>query len=157
MDKLTPRNLALLAGAASVGLLLAAFGFQLLGYRPCELCILQRWPHAAAAAIAMLVWILGWRRWLALLGLVAAMTATGLALYHTGVEYGWWQGPSACSGGFAQMGQLAATDLIARIEAAPVIRCDEVVWRFLGLSMAGWNGLISLGLSGLWAGSVRGR
>lgn len=157
MDRLTPRNLALLAGAASVALLLAAFSFQLARYRPCDLCILQRWPHAAAGAVALVIWWFGWRRWLALLGMLAAAVATGLAFYHTGIEYGWWQGVTACSSGLADIGQMSAADLLSRIESAPVVRCDQVQWQFLTLSMAGWNALISLGLTGLWAVSARGR
>ena len=87
------RQLSLLAGAGSAALLIAALGFQAAGYAPCELCILQRWPHVAAVVLAALVWLTGRVRVLAILGMVAAGVAMGLALYHTGVELKLWQGP----------------------------------------------------------------
>ena len=65
MNGISPRTSGLAAGAGSALLLLAALGFQAAGYAPCELCILQRWPHLAAAIVAGLIWLLGWRRWLA--------------------------------------------------------------------------------------------
>lgn len=144
------RLTAALAGAVSALLLIAALGFQAAGYAPCELCILQRWPHLAAALIGGLIWLLGWRRWLGVLGLAAAAVATGLALYHTGVELGWWAGPAHCSGGVGDLAQLSPADLMARLKQAPVVRCDEQAWMFLGLSMAAWNALISAGLTLVW-------
>ncbi|MFD2814422.1 disulfide bond formation protein B [Paracoccus aerius] len=92
------RQLSLLAGAGSAALLIAALGFQAVGYAPCELCILQRWPHVAAIAVALLVWWTGRVRALAVLGMIAAGIAMGLAIYHTGVEWKLWAGPSHCSG-----------------------------------------------------------
>ncbi|MFV0384650.1 disulfide bond formation protein B [Paracoccus sp. (in: a-proteobacteria)] len=149
------KQLSLLAGAGSAGLLLAALGFQAIGYAPCELCIQQRWPHLAAALIAALIWLTGWVRLLTVLGMVAAGVATGLAIYHSGVEIGWWPGPSTCSGGIGNIANLSTQDLMARIQNAPVIRCDEVSWRFLGLSMANWNVFCSAGLAAIWTMAAR--
>lgn len=149
------RHIATLAGLGSAALLAAALFFQSLGYAPCELCILQRWPHVAAAALGLLIWFTGFRRALAVLGMAAAGVAAGLALYHLGVEYGWWPGPSHCSGGVSNLTGLSTQDLMAQLQAAPVVRCDEVAWRFLGLSMAGWNMICSAGLVLLWAASLR--
>lgn len=157
MNGFAGRSLALLAGAGSAALLLAALGFQYLGYAPCELCILQRWPHLAAAIIAALVWRLGWRRWLAALGLIAALVATGLAIYHAGVELKLWLGPQHCSGGVGSLAQMSTQDLMAALEQAPVVRCDEIAWSLLGISMAGWNAICSAVLSALWLASLRGR
>ncbi|WP_347265960.1 disulfide bond formation protein B [Paracoccus sp. (in: a-proteobacteria)] len=151
------RSLALWAGAGSAALLLAALTFQAFGYAPCELCILQRWPHLAAAIVAALVWWLGWRRWLAALGLLAALCATGFAIYHAGVELKLWQGPQHCSGGVGSLAQMSTQDLMAALEKAPVVRCDEVSWSLLGISMAGWNAICSAMLSALWLASLRGR
>lgn len=147
--------LALLAGAGSVALLAIALGFQAVGYAPCELCILQRWPHVAAGVLAGLVWLTGRVRLLSILGFAAAATATGFAVYHAGVELSWWDGPQHCSGGVGDLARLSAQDLMTRLQAAPVVRCDEIAWSFLGLSMAGWNALLSAGLAGIWAWAAR--
>lgn len=144
------RTLSLLAGAGSAGLLIAALGFQAAGYAPCELCILQRWPHVAAVVIALLIWLTGRVRPLALLGMVAAGIAMGLAIYHTGVELSLWQGPTHCSGTVGNLATMSPQELMTRLQNAPVVRCDEVAWRFLGLSMAAWNAVFSAGLAVVW-------
>ena len=156
-DGFSPRLIALTAAAGSAALLIAALGFQALGYAPCELCILQRWPHLAAVVTGLLIWRLGFSRWLALLGVIAALTATGLAIYHAGVEMKLWLGPQHCSGGVSGLSQMSTQDLMAALEAAPVVRCDEIAWSLFGISMAGWNAVISAGLSGLWLAALRGR
>lgn len=150
-----PRRLLALVGLGSTGLLLAAFGFQHLGgLAPCELCIWQRWPHVAVAVAGLACWFsprfakpLGIA--VALVGLVSA----ALALYHVGVEQHWWSGPTACAG--MRMDALSVEQLIARIETAPLVRCDEVAWSLAGLSMAGWNGLFSLGIAAFGALAAR--
>lgn len=146
----TGRDWALLAGAGSAGLLIAALGFQSIGYAPCELCILQRWPHLAAVVIAGLLWLTGRTRALAVLGMTATAVAAGLALYHSGVELGWWQGPSHCSGTITDFTQMSTQDLMTKLKTAPVVRCDEVSWRFLSLSMANWNVICSAALTVIW-------
>jgi disulfide bond formation protein DsbB len=151
----TGLRLSLLAGAGSAVLLIAALGFQAAGYAPCELCILQRWPHVAAVLLAGLVWVTGRVRVLAALGLIAAVVASALAVYHAGVELAWWEGPTHCSGGVGDLARLSTQDLMTQLQAAPVVRCDEIAWSFLGLSMAGWNAILSVGLAGLWALAVR--
>ena len=154
---MTSRRLAAIAGAGSAAMLLAAFGFQMLGYAPCELCILQRWPHAAAVVVAALAWVTGWSRALALAGLLAAVAASALGVYHGGVEYGWWAGPAQCSGGVGDIASMSIQDLTARLQAAPVVRCDEVAWRLAGLSMAMWNAILSAVLAVIWAAAARQR
>lgn len=148
--------IGMLAAAGSAFLLAAAFAFQFAGYAPCELCILQRWPHVAAVVVGLLIWQWrGARRWLLWLGFPAALVATGLAAHHTGVEWGWWPGPVACSSG-GNIGALSASDLLAQIESnTRVIRCDEPALVIFGLSMAGWNALASLVLAGLWLFAAR--
>ncbi|MFN3525362.1 MAG: disulfide bond formation protein B [Paracoccus sp. (in: a-proteobacteria)] len=152
---MTAKQLCFLAGAGSGFLLIAALMFQAAGYAPCELCVLQRWPHVAAVAIAGLVWLTGRVRALAVLGMIAAGAAMGLALYHVGVELAWWAGPAHCSGGVGDLARLSTTELMTRLQAAPVVRCDQVAWSFLGISMAGWNALFSAGLAGIWARAAR--
>ncbi|ARJ68334.1 disulfide bond formation protein B [Paracoccus contaminans] len=149
------RRLALAAAAGSALLLAGAFGFQAAGYRPCELCLLQRWTHAAAVAVGAAILLTGHRRALAFLGLLAALAAAGTALYHTGVELQWWAGPTACTGGLGDLGAASTADLLNRIRSAQVVRCDQPAWSFLGLSMAAWNALCSAGLAVLWAMSLR--
>lgn len=155
---MTGQQLSLAAGAGSAALLIAALGFQAAGYAPCELCILQRWPHVAAALLAGLVWLTGRVRALSLLGMAAAGVAMGLAVYHAGVELQYWAGPSHCSGGVGDLATLSTAELMARLQSAPVTRCDEIAWSFLGISMAGWNALFSAMLAGVWGlAAVRGK
>jgi disulfide bond formation protein DsbB len=139
------------AGAGSAALLAGALGSQFIGgLAPCPLCITQRWPHVAAVVIAVLaISVLGrFKRALAGAGALAMLAGSGLGLYHTGIERGWWKGPDTCTS--ADITNLTTDDLMAQIMSAPLVRCDEVAWDFLSLSMASWNGIISLGLAGLW-------
>ncbi|MEM6944760.1 MAG: disulfide bond formation protein B [Pseudomonadota bacterium] len=145
----------LLAATGSALLLMAALAFQYLGgLVPCPLCIWQRWPHLAAVFIGILAVTALWRqrRTLAILGTVAMAASAVLGFYHAGVEYGWWPGPGACTAGDAT--RLSTDDLMAQIMEAPIVRCDEVSWSFLSVSMAGWNAVVSLGLAALWTGSI---
>ncbi len=156
MMNISARQLAILAGAGSAALLITALIFQSVGYVPCELCILQRWPHLAAAIIgAVLIFIdsklLRWA------GALAAGLATAFAIYHAGVEYQWWQGPVACTGGIDGMLNMSTQDLMAQLQSAPVTRCDQPQWYFLGLTMAGWNAICSAILTGMWLRSALGR
>jgi disulfide bond formation protein DsbB len=145
----------LLAGAGSAALLAGALGFQYLGgLAPCPLCIMQRWPHLAAVVIAGLGISVAWQHWrlLSVLGVAATLTATGLGIYHTGIERGWWPGPDTCTSG--DINGLTTDQLLTQIMNAPLVRCDEVVWDFLGLSMATWNAILSLGLAAMWLASA---
>lgn len=155
MRDLSPRSLGALAGAGSALLLAAALAFQAAGYAPCELCITQRWPHVAAAALGVVAWFTGGARAVLWLGLLAALVATGLAGFHAGVEYGFWPGPSACSGGM-NLGAISTADLLAQIEGnMHVVRCDQPALALWGVSMAGANMLASLGLAALWLVAAR--
>lgn len=147
-------SLASLAGLGSAALLGGALFFQyVVGLAPCQLCIEQRWPHLAAFIIGILVWFVP-SRWLMGLGAIAAATSGGLGVYHTGVERGWWEGPTACSG-TADISSLSASDALDAIMAAPVVRCTDVAWEMLGLSMASWNAILSFGLAAVWIIAMR--
>ncbi|QCO57071.1 disulfide bond formation protein B (plasmid) [Pseudorhodobacter turbinis] len=152
---MSQRNkLVFLAAAGSAGLLLGAFGFQYIGGMfPCELCLLQRWPHAAAIAIGVFALFCG-ARLLPYLGALAALASAGVALFHTGVERAWWEGLASCSGG--SLGGLSVDDLLnpSVVIAAPV-RCDAVAWEMFGLSMASWNGILSVVLALVWLAAAR--
>ncbi|MEO1490879.1 MAG: disulfide bond formation protein B [Pseudomonadota bacterium] len=141
----------LLAGLGSIALLLGALGFQYLGaLAPCPMCIWQRWPHLAAALVAVLAMTVFWRarRPLSVLGGAVMAVSAGLGVFHAGVEQLWWEGPGSCSG--ADPTALSTEDLMAQIMNAPLVRCDEIVWDFLDITMAGWNAIISAGLAVLW-------
>lgn len=149
-------GLIILAMAGSLAVLAGAFAFQYIGgLAPCHLCLLQRWPHAAAVAIGLLALAVPGRL-LPLAGAAAALTTAAIGMYHTGVERLWWAGPTSCSAG--SIAGLDVKDLLdPTIVVAPVVRCDEVAWQMLGLSMASWNVVVSLGLALIWLLAARSR
>ncbi len=150
------RDLMLAAAAGSAALLVAAFFFQYLGWAPCKMCLWQRWPHVAAAGVGAAVAFLGPVSLLALLGAAAALTTAGIGAYHSGVELKWWEGPASCSGQGAGLGGLSAADLVPGASEVPaLVMCDTLTPFFLGLTMANWNLLASLGLAGLWLWALR--
>ncbi|MBQ4823148.1 disulfide bond formation protein B [Leisingera sp. HS039] len=146
------RFLIILAAGGSAALLLGALGFQYIGEMPpCKLCYWQRYPHAAAAGIGVLALIIPGAL-LPYLGALAALTTAGIGAFHTGVERGWWEGPSTCTSG--PVGGLSPDQLLDQIMAAPLVRCDEVPWEMLSLSMASWNAIASFGLALLWVAAA---
>ncbi|MFB2531824.1 disulfide bond formation protein B [Paracoccus sp. p4-l81] len=138
-------------GAASLALVAMAFGFEAAGFRPCELCILQRWPHAIAGAIGLIALVMARPpRALAVLGLGVMLVSLGLGIYHSGVEWHLWAGPSACTGG-GNLTQMSTRDLLDQIMAAPMVRCDQPALTIFGTTMANWNAVASGLLAALWA------
>ena len=151
-------QLILIAIAGSAALLAGAFGFQYLGgLAPCQLCLWQRWPHAAALLIGLVALLAAkssGQRLLAALGAIAALSSAAIGAFHVGVEQKWWAGLASCTAGSVQ--GLSGTDLLnTDIVLAPVVRCDAVAWAMFGISMAGWNVLISLGLALIWLMAAR--
>ena len=124
--------------------ILAALGFEYLGgYAPCPLCLEERYAYYFAVPASTLALFLargdriGLARILLLLIALVFLANMAAGIYHAGVEWKWWAGPSECSGGFElQWGEGGIVD-------TPIIRCDEASWRFLGLSFAGWNAVAS--------------
>jgi disulfide bond formation protein DsbB len=144
-----------LAAGGSLAMLLAAFAFQHWGgLAPCKMCIWQRWPHGLAVVAGVLAFAVVARPF-AVLGLLAALTTALIGFYHAGVEQGFWEGPATCTSG--PVDGLSAQDLMEQIMTAPLVRCDDILWEMFGISMAGWNGLVSLMLAGLWALAVMRR
>jgi disulfide bond formation protein DsbB len=144
-----------LSAALAVALIAAvtlagAWFFQLvLGIVPCPLCLEQRYAYYLAVPLGLVVALLAARdapRPVVLAGLallvLAALANAWLGAYHAGVEWKFWQGPTDCSGPIVDFGK--AGSLLDRLDTVKVVRCDEVQWRFLGLSLAGYNVLISL-------------
>jgi disulfide bond formation protein DsbB len=139
MDNLgKARALAVLVPAVLLGgAYVAQYGF---GLPPCEMCWWQRYPHFAALGIGGLAYVLKPAQvWAALAGL-AILTSGAIGGFHAGVEYGWWEGITGCS-------VLPSNIDVMNPAAAPLIRCDVAPWTLFGISLAGFNFLIS-GLSG---------
>ena len=150
---MTARTLILLAAAGSACLLGGAFLFQTLGWAPCAMCLWQRWPHAAAILIgAVGVWRPGAA--VSILGAMAAAATAGIAVYHTGVERDWWEGPASCTSAGGGITGMTGADLLST-EGPNLVLCDQFTPFFLGLSMANWNALISAGLVLVWLAAAR--
>jgi disulfide bond formation protein DsbB len=162
-----PRNAATPALAASLAImaiaaatLAGAWFFQLvLEILPCPLCLEQRYAYYFAVPFAALVAIAAARgapRPLLLAGLailaLAVLANAWLGSYHAGVEWGLWKGPTDCTGQIGNFG--SAGNLLERLDTVKVVRCDEVQWRFLGLSLAGYNVLISLLMAAIAAWGI---
>jgi disulfide bond formation protein DsbB len=132
-DKLAQRLAIAVPALLLGGAYLSQYGFGLF---PCELCWWQRYAHFAALALALISTVAAPRRlWIALAGL-AILVAGLLGAYHAGVEYKWWEGVTTCS-------STAAGNSLEDILNAPLIRCDEPQWTLFGISLAGFNFLIS--------------
>ena len=144
------RTAALAVAAIAAATLAGAWFFQLvLDIRPCPLCLEQRYADYLAVPLGALVALAaskGAPRPVLLAGLgillLAVLANAWLGTYHAGVEWKFWQGPTDCTGPVGNFG--SAGSLLDRLDTVKVIRCDEVQWRFLGLSLAGYNVLISL-------------
>ncbi len=147
-------RLTLLAALGSAALLGGAFAFQYIGgMAPCQLCLWQRWPHAAAVAIGLVVLATGWRG-MAWLGALAALTSAGIGVFHVGVEQLWWEGLATCTA--SSLTGVSISDLLdPTVDVAAPVRCDEIAWQMLGVSMAGWNAIVSTLLAGLWFAAGR--
>lgn len=154
------RSRPLVAAAAAIaaigaGAILGAWFFQfVLGLKPCPLCLEQRYAYYFAIPLAVML-ILGDRVGAQHKVLVAALVAIGalmawntyLGVYHAGIEWKWWQGPTDCTGALDNLG--SAGNLARTLQTMSVVRCDEAAWRFLGLSLAGYNALISFTLAAI--------
>ena len=142
----------LLALVVPSALMLGALASQYIGgLHPCEMCYWQRWPHDAAIVLALFAF--GTRvnkasHVLVALAALAIMVSGGIGVFHAGVEYGWWEGITTCS-------TTAAGVSLEDIMRAPVVRCDVPQWTLLGISLAGFNAIISLGAGAVILGLLR--
>jgi len=149
---------ALAIAAVGIATMLGAYYFQyVLHYQPCPLCLEQRVPYYVGIPLALVLALaarLDAPRKLLIAGLAALALAmvigAGLAVYHAGVEWHLWAGPQECSGdpNFGRAGSL-----LEQLNTVIVVRCDEAAWRLFGVSLAGYNAVISaaLGCVALWA------
>jgi disulfide bond formation protein DsbB len=156
--RLNARQASFVIALAAAATISGALVFQhVWGYQPCKLCLQQRYPYYLGIPVAFAGAMLP-RQWtragLYLLVLIFIASAT-LGAYHAGVEWGLWLGPSDCGGNVgAAPGKLG--DLMNQLSNIRVVSCTEAAWRFLGLSLAGWNVLISAGIAALaWVAARR--
>jgi disulfide bond formation protein DsbB len=170
-DALAARPIAAAAIAVAIGgaaTILGAWFFQyILGYMPCPLCLEQRYAYYFGIPLAVLVVLgesVGASRKVLLLALFAITAGmiwnTGLSAFHAGVEWKWWPGPRDCSGPLDSLG--SSGGLLRDLQSIHVARCDDAAWRFLGISLAGYDVLISAALAaiagwGVLAGLKQGR
>ena len=142
------RIIALLLPVALLG---GALGSQYLGgLHPCEMCYWQRWPHGVAIVLALLSFTApagsSRSRAIVVLAALAIAVSGAIGVYHAGVEAKVFEGFTQCT---ALPRTTSAAELLKEITHAPLVRCDEVQFRFLGISMAGWNAILSLSGAGL--------
>ncbi|MHB1103025.1 MAG: disulfide bond formation protein B [Devosia sp.] len=150
--KALDKKAVLFAFVLGLATILGALGSQYLGgLVPCELCLEQRIPYYWGLPLLAAILIL-WNRlpliaWFVAMFLAIALFSWGtyLGVYHAGVEWGFWPGPTACTG----TGVGVSFNDLNNINATRVIPCDQVQFRFLGISLAGYNALISLAIVGL--------
>ncbi len=150
--KLTVQSAALLAALGAFATIAGAWWFELIvGLEPCPLCLEQRLPFYTGVPIAVVAFVLARSGCARSAGILLAVFAlimvygAGLGLYHSGIEWEWWAGPAACSGG----GEIPsdAGSLLESLSQVRVPSCDEAPWRLFGLSLAGYNVLLSIALA----------
>ena len=145
LNNLTPQRAAIIIFGMALATILGAWLFEYFGYAPCELCLKQRWAYYAAIPLAALVVLVApgnpalARKGLWLLAVIW-LASTVFGIYHSGVEWKWWPGPDTCTG----TGVLSTG--LPKLDSA-VVMCDTPAIRIFGLSLAGWNALISSGLA----------
>jgi len=148
---------AVLVAAGGAATILGAYYFQyVMGLPPCPLCLEQRIAFYVSIPLAIAVAIAAGRGVPPRVGAsglgviaLAMLFNSGLALFHAGVEWKWWPGPQECSGPLTDLS--AGGDLLSSLTNLTLVRCDEAAWRFLGLSLAGYDVLISLALAAVAA------
>src|SRR6201995_5344293 len=141
---------AIVIAAVAAATIAGAWFFQLvLDIVPCPMCLEQRWAYYGIIPLAILIAIgakSGAPRGVLLFGLaliaLAALGNAGYGAYHAGVEWKFWPGPSSCTGNPTL--NLGGGSLLDQLDKVKVVPCDVVQWRFLGISLAGYNALISL-------------
>jgi disulfide bond formation protein DsbB len=153
---------AILIAVVGIAVIATVYVFQYgLHYIPCPLCYEQRDAFYVGIPLACLLWLgsnYGASRKVIMAGFVVLALAflwnSGLSAYHAGVEWHWWAGPSDCSGPMNKLG--TAGGLLGQLQDIHVVRCDEAAWRFLGISLAGYDVFISLGLAAVALIGLRG-
>ncbi len=157
---LSQHTAALSIAGISAAVLAGAWFFQLvMKLEPCDLCLPQRIPYYAAVPLGITIAYVARTKGgssLARLGLYALalimIAGAGLGIHHAGVEWGWWAGPNTCSGG---TGGAGGTNFLEELKKGRVIPCNEAAFRFLGISLAGYNAIIAAALAVLAFAAAR--
>jgi disulfide bond formation protein DsbB len=158
LDRLAGRLMLISAVLFAIALatILTAHGFEHFGgYLPCHLCLQERYAYYFAVPASVIAFFaargeaIGPARVVLLLIALACIANAALGLFHAGVEWKWWAGPTECSGGSTI--EWGEGGLAKQLENAKVIACDQAAWRLLGLSFAGWNAVVSALLAGIAA------
>lgn len=145
------QKIALLAAAGSAALMIGALMFQYIGgMAPCKMCIWQRWPHVIAIVLGAAIYFAPHRVFALIAGL-AVLIGGGIGVYHSGVEQKWWQGPTDCTGTGLSVGD----NLLDMTASVHVVMCDVIPWAMFGISMAGWNAIVSFGLVYIWYRAIK--
>ena len=147
--------------AAVTALALAFIGQYGFDLYPCVLCIYQRWPFVIVAGLCLLAANPAMRtgkaaRWILLLCAGVLAVNAAIAVYHVGVEQHWWEGLSTCGSGGLDDPNMSIAELKAKLFATPLVRCDDVAWSLFGISMAGYNLIISVFLAAASAWAAQG-
>ncbi|MCG8559878.1 MAG: disulfide bond formation protein B [Hyphomicrobiales bacterium] len=147
---------------AALAAVTTALGFEHIGgYAPCPLCLQERWAYYFAVPTGLAAFLLARAGHMRAAGALLVLCAlgflinTGLGVYHAGAEWKWWPGPASCGAGAGVT--TGAGGMLDALNQTRVIRCDEAPWRLFGLSFAGYNAVISLGLAGIAAFGVCSR
>ena len=158
LSRATPLQLAMALLALAFATIAGAWIFEAFGYLPCELCLKQRWAYYAGVPLAAATTLAaaGQRRLAGVGFALLTLVFIGSALfgaYHAGVEWGFWQGPTDCTGNLSKASSM--DDFMNQLSTVKVVRCDAVAIRIIGLSLAGWNAVISTALALLGALGAR--
>jgi len=154
---------------AAVGVLVIGFAtiagawiFEYFGYAPCDLCLKQRWAYYVGVPLAALAAVMnaegprGLRKPLLLVLALVFVASSIFGVYHAGVEWGFWPGPAGCTG-TSMLTVSNMNDFMKQLQTTRVVRCDEVALRIFGLSLAGWNAVLSAGMAALAVIGARAR
>lgn len=156
---LTLRQAALTIFAIAFATIAGAWIFEAAGYLPCELCLQQRWAYYAGVPIAAATTLVAWKgppgltRVLLLVLALIFLASTVFGVYHAGVEWKFWDGPAGCTGTVAQKAG-SMDDFMKQLRTTKVVRCDEVAIRIFGLSLAGWNAVISAAMAAIAVSAI---
>ena len=154
LDMFTPLRAALIVLLAAFATIAGAWIFEWAGYLPCDLCLKQRWAYYAGIPLAAIAVLAAWSGYngtaRVVLGLLAVIFVASavFGVYHAGVEWGFWEGPAGCTG-TAQQQAGSMADFMKQLKTVQIVRCDVVALRIFGVSLAGWNAVISLGVAGV--------
>jgi disulfide bond formation protein DsbB len=119
------------------------------GLYPCEMCMWQRYAHVAALVLGLMAWTARSNRLLVALAAIAVLVSGAIGVFHAGVEYHWWEGVTKCT---AAPVTGSTAEILGAVLSTPLVRCDVAQWTLFGVSLAGYNAVLStlIGAGTLW-------